>query len=528
MVTPIDIQVTNKVVTAIAEEMGIVLQKAAMSSNIKERRDFSCALFDSSGNMLSQAAHIPVHLGAMPMTVKALKTVIDLGPGDVVITNDPFKGGTHLPDITLMSGVFAEGASRPLFYLLTRAHHADVGGMAPGSMALTRRLVDEGVLIEPALLKKGGEQCTSLIQTILKGVRNPEERKGDLQAQLASLARGEERLKELIRKEGLKTLYERVNPLLDYGERVMKSLISSIPDGEYAFEDFLDDDGIGNSPVPLRCRLIIDGSTAVVDYTESADQVESGLNTVKSVTASATYYVFFCMIGSDYPINGGSLRPITVKTRPGSLLDAQYPAPVAAGNVETSQRIVDTLLGALAKAVPELVPAASCGTMNNIAIGGTRPDGTTFTYYETIGGGMGASKGHPGLSGVHTHMTNTLNTPIEALEQSYPFMVELYSLRNGSGGKGLYPGGDGVVRRYKFLQAATVSLLTERRRLAPYGLEGGESGQKGANLFIDAERGTVSQLPGKGIVEVKGGDAIEIRTPGGGGWGARLDTQPLK
>ena len=522
MVTPIDIQITNKVLTAVAEEMGIVLQKAAMSSNIKERRDFSCAIFDAEGNMLSQAAHIPVHLGAMPMTVAELKKSFSLGPGDVIITNDPYKGGTHLPDITLMSAVFPQGSSElPAFYLVARAHHADVGGTTPGSMALTSSLEEEGVIIAPALLKKKGEIDQKFLDSILKDMRNPQERMGDLQAQLASLARGEFRLLELIRKEGLKLLYERIDPLLEYGERVMKSLISEMPDGQYLFEDFLDDDGLSDHPVPLKCGVSISGSHVIVDYSDSAFQLKTGLNTVKSVTASATYYVFFSLLGSGYPINGGSLRPIKIITKPGTILDARHPAPVAAGNVETSQRIVDTLLGALSKAVPDLIPAASCGTMNNIAIGGHWPDGEAFTYYETIGGGMGAIKGADGLSGVHTHMTNTLNTPIEALEQTYPFRVESYSLRKHSAGEGLFKGGQGMVRRYLFLQEAIVTLLTERRRKAPYGLFGGQSAAKGQNLFISRENGDEIRLPGKGTFRVKAGDKLEIRTPGGGGWGAK-------
>ncbi len=521
MVTPIDIQITNKILTAIAEEMGIVLQKAAMSSNIKERRDFSCAIFDAKGNMLSQAAHIPVHLGAMPMTVAELKDTFHMKPGDVIITNDPYKGGTHLPDITLMSAVFSHGSKAPSFYLVARAHHADVGGITPGSMALAKSLEQEGVVIPPSLLKQEGKLNEPFLNSILKKMRNPRERMGDLHAQLASLARGEARLQEVIQKEGVKSLYGRIEPLLEYGMRIMESLISGMPDGVFFFEDFLDDDGISDHPIPLRCKVSISGNSVTVDYSDSAHQVATGLNTVKSVTASATYYVFFSLLGGHYPINGGSLKPIEIITQPGTILDASYPAPVAAGNVETSQRIVDTLLGALSQAVPDLIPAASCGTMNNIAIGGNWPDGTAFTYYETIGGGMGAMKGSDGLSGVHTHMTNTLNTPIEALEQTYPFRVEAYSLRRGSAGQGLFTGGLGMVRRYLFLQDAVVTLLTERRRKSPYGLFGGRSGSKGRNVFISAETGDLIQFPGKGTFKVKAGDRLEIRTPGGGGWGMK-------
>ncbi len=519
----IDIEVTNKMLTAIAEEMGIVLRKASFSPNIKERRDFSCAIFDARGNLLAQAAHIPVHLGAMPLTVKEMLGRFDFEPGDVIITNDPFLGGTHLPDITLMSGVFVPGTNRPFFYLVARAHHADVGGATPGSMPLTRKFEDEGVLIRPVYLRRRGKLETGVLSSLLSQVRNPEERKGDLDAQLASIFRGERRLLELVEHVGEKDLENRFAGLLDYGERVMKQAIGDIPDGTYLFEDSLDDDGLNNRPVPIRVEVKVMGERAIVDFSKSSDQVPTGLNTVRSVTVSAVYYVFFCLVGPGYPYNGGSLRPLTVITRPGSLLDAQYPAPVVAGNVETSQRIVDCLLGALSKAIPARIPAASCGSMNNIAIGGRLPDGGEFTYYETIGGGMGARPGADGLSGIQTHMTNTLNTPIEALEQNYPFLIEEYSLRRGSGGKGKYMGGQGIIRKYRFLALATVTLLTERRRLAPYGLNGGGSGMRGLNLFRPKGGEKSKKIPSKAHVKVYPGDIVEIRTPGGGGWG-RVDS----
>ena len=519
MTSPIEIEVTNKLLASVAEEMGIVLRKAAFSANIKERRDFSCAVFDSRANLLAQAAHIPVHLGAMPATVKAMTDLFSLRPGDIVISNDPFLGGTHLPDITLMSGVFDRAGGSPLFYLVTRAHHADVGGIHPGSMSLSISLDEEGVLIPPALLVENGHLDRHFLKKFLTKVRHPDERKGDLRAQIAALDRGKKRLLEILDREGTSDLLERFDPLLDYGERVMQSAISRIPDGEYPFEDFLDDDGIHDQPVPIRVKVSISGSSATADFSSSSGQVKTGLNTVRSVACSAAYYVFFCLVGEGYPINEGSLRPLHVKTRKGTILDARPPAPVAAGNVETSQRIVDCLLGALAQAAPELIPAASCGSMNNIAIGGRLPDGGDYAYYETIGGGMGARPGAPGLSGIHTHMTNTLNTPIEALEQAYPFMVERYSMRHGSGGRGKFSGGDGIIRGFLFSEPAIVTLLTERRKTAPYGLAGGRPGKSGKNILIRRDSSIIEHVSGKTHLRVKRGDLLEIHTPGGGGWG---------
>ena len=517
MASPVDIELAGKALQAVCEEMGIVLQRSAFSPNIKERRDFSCALFDGEGRLLAQAAHIPVHLGAMPDTVAEVRSRFRLRPGDIVITNDPFKGGTHLPDVTLVKGVFLDGESGPAYYLVARAHHADVGGATPGSMPLATRLEDEGVLIEPALLMEEGKPNRALLEDILSKVRRPEERKGDLAAQAAALKRGEERLLETLAREGPGRLISLQEALLDYGERVMRDLISEIPNGEYAFEDALDDDGLGSGPVPIRVRVRIRDEVAEVDLSESGGQLKTGLNTVRSVTRSSVYYVFFALVGEGYPCNAGSLRPIRVVTRPGTLVDAMPPAPVAAGNVETSQRIVDALLGALAEALPGRIPAASSGSMNNVAIGGRNGE---FAYYETLAGGMGGRPGLPGLSGVHTHMTNTLNTPVEALEQAYPLRVEYYRIRRGSGGNGRFPGGDGLVRAYRFLAPAVVTVLSERRRLAPYGLKGGSPGKKGLNRIRRSGAGGWRLLPGKFTLEALPGDLLEIRTPGGGGWGS--------
>ncbi len=515
----VDVQVLNKILVSIAEEMGIVLQRSAFSSNIKERRDFSCAIFDSAGRLLAQAAHIPVHLGAMPDTVAAIRQKFELSPGDVIITNDPFKGGTHLPDITLISGVFSPKDQRLLFYLVARAHHADVGARVPGSMALCQRLEDEGVLIEPSFFARKGQILEGYLQDIISRMRNPRERAGDLRAQLACLLRGESRLQEVISRYGEDRFSMLAGRLIDYGRRFMENTIREIPDGAYEFQDFLDDDGACSGPLPIHVKIVVEGSRVLVDFEGTSPQVGTSLNATRSVTRSAVYYCFFCLVGEGYPVNSGSLMPIEIKIPGGSLLSPAPPAPVAAGNVETSQRVVDTVLGALSRALPHVIPAASCGTMNNLSIGGKGREGQVFTYYETIGGGMGARPGLDGLSGVQVHMTNTLNTPIEALEQTYPLRIEHYGLRPDSGGKGKFRGGDGIVRRYLFLSPCKFSLLTERRKTAPYGLNGGRDGRKGENIFRNEKTGSREWLPGKCVREAQPGDILEIRTPGGGGWG---------
>ena len=513
----IEIEVFNKLFAAIAEEMGIILTRSSFSSNIKERRDFSCAVFDGRGDLIAQAAHIPVHLGAMPMTLRHVLASHTFAPGDVVIVNDPFHGGSHLPDITVVAAVHGRGGA-PLFYAVNRAHHADVGGRNPGSMGFVTEAAEEGVLIPPTLLIRQGQVNNDFLTGFLAAVRNPEERLGDLWAQQAALNRGGTRLLELHDKYGGRHAATVINQLQDYAERLMRATISALPDGVYEFCDYLDNDGISKGKVGIRVRITIDQDEAVVDFSESADQVGSPLNTVEPVVVSATIYVFQCLMGEGYPINQGSYRPIRVITRPGSLLHALPPAPVAAGNVETSQRIVDTLLGALAQAAPAKTPAASCGSMNNIAIGGTDPEtGRQYTYYETIGGGMGARPTSPGLAAVHTHMTNTMNTPVEALEHSYPFRIDRYAIRNGSGGEGKQRGGDGIIRSYRFLAPGTVSLLTERREIGPYGLNGGSAGRKGENILV--RDGKAKKLTGKINLAVKEGDLLVIRTPGGGGWG---------
>jgi N-methylhydantoinase B len=518
---PIRLEVFKHLLQAVAEEMGALLRKASYSPNIKERRDYSCALFDAQGRMVAQAAHIPVHLGSMPLSVAAaVDHFPDLQPGDIVILNDPFKGGTHLPDITLVMPVFEDGGAL-LGYAAARAHHADVGGMAAGSMTVASEIFQEGLVIPPVRLFASEQLNRGTWDLILANVRTPQERAGDLEAQIAASRRGAERLKELARRYGRDELTFYMDALVAYTERMTRRLLEGLPDGDYTFADYLDDDGLQDKPVRIQVKVSIRGDQAVVDFRGSAPQQKGSINAVYAITLSCVYYVFRSLIGLDVPNNAGCLAPLTVITEPGSVVSALPPAAVAGGNVETSQRIVDVLLGALAQAAPGRVPAASQGTMNNLTIGGTSggAGGGPFTYYETTGGGMGARPGSDGPSAIHSHMTNTLNTPVEALEYAYPLRVLRTEIRRGSGGEGRFRGGDGIRRDLQALMEARLSLLTERRRTRPYGLEGGEPGQRGENILI--RDGEERRLPGKCMVDLAPGDVISIRTPGGGGYGAK-------
>ncbi|MEJ2759736.1 MAG: hydantoinase B/oxoprolinase family protein, partial [Anaerolineales bacterium] len=436
---PIQLENYKHLFAAIPEEMGAVLQKSSYSPNIKERRDFSCALFDAKGNMIAQAAHIPVHLGAMPLSVQQAIQTLPLDPGDIMILNDPYRGGTHLPDITLVTPIYGEGSL--VGFTANRAHHADVGGMAPGSMPIARELYQEGLILPPIKLAEGGKLNRGVWDMILANVRTPTERAGDLHAQLSANQRGVQRMLELVARYGKKVITEYSRHLLAYTARMTRALIGELPDGVYQFEDALDDDGLGHGPIPIRVKITIDGQRALVDFTGSAPQQPGSVNAVYAITLSAVYYVFRCLLGMDVPNNTGCLEPIEVIAPAGSVVNANHPAPVAGGNVETSQRIVDVLLGALAQTAPEVIPAASQGTMNNTLIGGFDPKrGQPFTYYETIGGGMGATPSFAGISAIHSHMTNTLNTPVEAMEFAYPFQVLRYAIREGSGGTGKFSG----------------------------------------------------------------------------------------
>jgi len=517
-VNPVLLEVFKHKFSSIAEEMGVTLHRTSFSPNIKERRDFSCALFDRNGDMIAQAAHIPVHLGSMPMSVKSAIASVDLAKGDMAVLNDPFKGGTHLPDITLVAPVFVK-PDGPSFYVANRAHHSDVGGMSPGSMPLSSSLFQEGIIIPPLKIVEAGEIDRKLVQLLLSNVRTPSEREGDFSAQIMANMTGVKRAKELVAKYGLELVTSYATSLLDYAERITRKTIADIPDGIYEFEDFMDEDGFNNQPVRIHVKITVKGEQAFIDFSESDEQVGGSINAVNAITLSAVLYVFRSLMREDAPTNAGCIRPLKIRTRPGTIVDATFPAAVAGGNVETSQRIVDVVLGALSKAIPDEIPAASQGTMNNLVIGGyDKQRGRAFTYYETIAGGMGATAKNDGESAVHSHMTNTLNTPVEALEYSYPFLIREYSIRKGTGGKGRFTGGDGINREIQVLCDAEVTVLSERRKTAPYGLEGGEPGSTGRNWVI--ADGIRSERPGKFRETLKQDDAVRIETPGGGGYGS--------
>jgi N-methylhydantoinase B len=556
MFDPTTIEIYRALYTSVAEEMGIALRRTAFSPNIKERRDYSCAVFDQKGRVIAQGDHMPVHLGSMPMAVAAALHEIEPRAGEVIVLNDPFAGGTHLPDVTLVAPVFitnqatdagmrrqggagVSGAKirgrasvaakkemrrrvnpsprRPLFYVANRAHHADIGGATPGSMGLATDVYGEGVRIPPIRLMRDGDIDPDVMRLILANVRGSTERQADFRAQIGSLFTGSTRLREIVSRRGEKeaTLY--AQHLIEYSARLMRHAISQIPDGEYRGEDVLDDDGVVDGPIPIRVRISIAKDQALVDFTGSSTQVAGSINAVEAITVSAVSYVFRCLLGPDVPASAGLMFPIRVVAPPGTVVNAKPPAAVAGGNVETSQRIVDVLFRALAQALPDRIPAASQGTMNNLTIGGLNADGKEFSYYETIAGGMGARPNEDGLSALHTHMTNSLNTPAEALEYAYPLRVHQYAIRKASGGEGKFRGGDGVIREVETLVAARMSILSDRRKHAPYGLAGAHAGEVGRNVII--RDGQTTKVGSKGSWELAAGDRIRIETPGGGGFG---------
>jgi N-methylhydantoinase B len=566
---PVELEIFKNLYHSIAGEMGAALRRTAFSPNIKERRDYSCAVFDAEGEVIAMGDHMPVHLGSMPMSVRAAITHCGLAPGDVVMLNDPFQGGTHLPDITLVAPVYIPGGTRasssaarpklkalpkPDFYVAARAHHADVGGAYPGSMGLCREIYQEGFRIPPVKIMRAGKMDRDLLTVLLNNVRTPEEREGDLGAQIAACHTGATRLQELCARYGLERAQQVARDLLDYSEEMMRAFLDNVPPGTYRAEDFLDNDGISDQPVKIAVSVMIHrrrrqqllrkgtrGATrgkagepalrlsrgnsrhsVTVDFTGSDLQVQGSVNAVEAITYSACFYVFRCLLAEDIPATAGLMRPVEVIAPEGTVVNARSPAAVAGGNVETSQRIVDVLLRALAQAIPERIPAAASGTMNNLTIGGIDPrTGKPFAYYETIAGGMGARPTKDGVSGVHTHMTNSLNTPAEALEYGYPLRIRCYSLRSASGGAGKHQGGDGIIREIEVLSDAEVTLLADRRSRGPYGLAGGCDGAPGIAEVIRLD-GTVERLPGKFNTRLRAGERIRIETPGGGGWG-RID-----
>ena len=533
-----ELEIFKNLFHSIAEEMGAALRRSAFSPNIKERRDYSCAVFDGEARVVAMGDHMPVHLGSMPMSVAAAIQDLNLGPGDIAMLNDPYAGGTHLPDITLVMPVFATAPAgrkkpapsaflRPAFYVASRAHHSDIGGAQPASMGLSEEIYQEGLRIPPIALARKGIIQRDVLALLLANVRTPREREGDLAAQVAACRLGARRLLELIGKYGARKTESYLEALQQYSSRLMQGALAQIPEGVYSADDYLDDDGYSQSPVRIHVSIRIGHGRAVIDFARTSPAQRGSVNAVWAITYSAAFYVFRCLLGEEVPACAGLMNPIELRAPEGSVVNARPPAAVAAGNVETSQRIVDVILRALAKALPARIPAASSGTMNNISFGGFSPhqsDGASepFAYYETIAGGMGARPKADGLSAIHTHMTNSLNTPIEALESAYPVRVKSYSIRRGSGGAGRFRGGDGVIREIEFLTHVRGSILSDRRRFGPYGLAGGKAGLPGINSLMNSGKSPrPTTLPSKTVFEANEGSILRIESPGGGGWGRK-------
>ncbi len=516
--SPIDLAIFMSRVESICAEMGAILQRAAFSPNIKDRLDFSCALFDGHGELFAQAAHIPVHLGSMAYAMASIVDGVDWKPGDMLVVNDPFLGGTHLPDVTIVAPLFLDyegqneaGQQEELVcFVVNRAHHANIGADAPGSMPLSSTLEQEGLVIPPTVFVRAGIVDTEVLKTItgLPGA----DTSGDFAAQISANKAGVSRLTTLISSFGLTRFYQGISAINEYGEKVAVSVLRNIPPGCYQFSDFMDDDGYGHEDIVIKVALTVNDAGIKVDFSGTSKQVEGNINCPISVAAAAVFYAFRCLLPPLAPNCAGTFRCILLQAPTGCLVNATRPAATAAGNVETSMRIVDVVLGALYKALPDQIPAASQGTMNNVAMG-SRASNTPWDYYETIAGGMGASKRAMGLSAVQCHMTNTLNTPIESLESHFPLRILNYALRRGSCGEGTHNGGEGLIREFLFLEPTEVTLLTERRRHAPWGLSGGTAGALGKNSLDGVP------VAGKCHFYAEAGQVLRIETPGGGGYG---------
>lgn len=519
---PIALSVFSSRIEAVCDEMGAVLKRVAFSPNIKDRLDFSCAVFDTEGELCAQAAHIPVHLGSMAYAAKDIVSGIDWNPGDIIVLNDPYLGGTHLPDITLISPVYLQ--NELLGFVANRAHHADIGASTPGSMPVSSELCQEGLVIPPTHLVRNGHVDTEQMNHLLGNLQNRAQSFGDFSAQISANQRGVQRLLDMVTSLGKEEYRQGLRALNDYASRVAKEALKEINDGVYAFQDYMDDDGQGNKNIPVKATITASGGNILVDFSGTAKQVDGNINCPLSVAAAAVYYVFRCLMPANIPACAGSFRHLRLVAEKGSLLNAQRPAAVAAGNVETSTRVVDVVMGALAQAIPGKIPAASQGSMNNLAMGSTGNMGhRAWDYYETMGGGMGASHLYNGLSGVQTHMTNTLNTPVEVLEMNYPLRVNQYALRHDSAGEGQHKGGEGVIRSYTLLQDTHVTLLTERRMQRPWGISGGEIDNRIHNdCAVNAATGqnlvNGEVCPAKFSRELKAGDCLTVKTPGGGGY----------
>ncbi|MFT6587453.1 MAG: N-methylhydantoinase B [Cycloclasticus pugetii] len=505
----IELSIFSSRIESICDEMGAVLQRAAFSPNIKDRLDFSCAIFDAQGQLCAQAAHIPVHLGSMAYAMQDIVEQVDWQPGDMLALNDPYLGGTHLPDVTLVCPVYMNG--RRVGFVANRAHHADIGAESPGSMPLATHLDEEGLVISPTKIMRGN-QVSAEFEQIKQALRHTIESTGDFNAQISANQRGAQRLLSVVEDMGAEKYERALTHLNEYGDRLMLQLLRRIPVGVYHFEDVMDDDGLGAKDIKIKLSLTINNSEVIANFAGTASQVTGNINCPLSVVAAAVYYVFRCLMPVNTPACFGVYRRIKIIAEHGSFINAIKPAAVAAGNVETSTRLVDVVIGALAQAVPEELPAVSHGSMNNVAMG-AKTEGVSWNYYETIGGGMGGGALFDGLSAVQTHMTNTLNTPIESLEMHYPLRVKRYQVRSGSGGEGKTKGGNGLIREIEFLKPAHITLLTERRRHKPWGVLGGQAGKCGENWLNE------TRLAAKVSVDVSVGDCLAIKTPGGGGYG---------
>ncbi len=531
MVDPITIEVIRNALSYSAEEMGIALRNSAYSHNIKERMDHSCAIFNINGDMVAQAEHIPVHLGSLPHGIKnAINYLTERGeafrPGDIFLFNDPYISGTHLNDVTLIKPVFYKG--KHVGFTANKAHHVDVGGKTPGSMSGdATELYQEGIIIPPVRFVSSGKINEDILAIFTENVRTPHITRGDLRAQIAANNLGERRILELIDRYGVEVYLQALEEILNYSERRMVEEIREIPNGTYDAEDCLEDTGVSDKPVWIRVKLIVSDGTMTIDYTGTDKQVNGPINAVFGVTLSATYFAIKSVVDPEVPMNQGAMRPLKVIAPKGTLVNPYKPAPVSGGNVETSQRIADVMFKALSKALPYKVPAASLGSMNNIMAGGYDPQRKRpWAFYETIGGGSGARPFEDGVDGIHTNMTNTLNTPIEAIEQYYPIEFVSYEFREESFGAGRYRGGVGIVRSWRLTAPrATVSILAERVKVTPYGVQGGLPG-KSAEFFLIKKDGSRKRLPGKVTVELKNGDIIEINTAGGGGYGPPDERDP--
>ncbi|MCK5941730.1 MAG: hydantoinase B/oxoprolinase family protein [Planctomycetes bacterium] len=515
---PVQLEVFHHLLGAYCEEAGARLRLSAISPNIRERADYSVAAFDRDGKLVAQAAHIPVHLGSAGDAVRAVRDDLELAPGDVAILNDPYRGGTHLPDVTMVRPVFAPGERRPEWFVVNRAHHADIGGATPGSMGIARDLFAEGLVLPPVHFRRRGRLQQDLLRVLARNVRGADERLVDLRAQEASLTRLEQRLVAMQAEHGRAKVRRTTAALMDYTERAGRALLRSLPRGTFAARDALDDDGLGNGPLTIDLQLRLGRAGAEFDWSGTCDQAQGGVNANRGIALAACVYAIRCLCPGRLPTNEGLFRLLRLVTRPGSLVDPRSPAPVAGGNVETSQRLVDTAFQALAAAAPDRVPAASAGTMSNLTFGGVRRDGAEFASYETLPGGAGASPQRDGQSAIQTHMTNTRNTPIEELEQRAPLRVRALSVRRGSGGRGARRGGDGLIKEVEVLEPLRGAFLGERQRSGPPGVAGGASGRPGrVHLERDGRR---QRLPAKSSFELRAGDVVIVETPGGGGHGA--------